>query len=66
MLVVTNHIQGYVRLGYMPTNTWVGGVLLSGSDLFFKEKIKGKKFENAPFSFRDATYGDIMSREQAF
>jgi hypothetical protein len=50
----------------MPTNTWVGGVLLSGSDLFFKEKIKGKKFENAPFSFRDATYGDIMSREQAF
>ncbi len=32
LLVVTDHIQGKVRLAKCPTNPWVGGVLLVVTD----------------------------------
>jgi hypothetical protein len=33
---------------------------------FLFKKIREQKFENAPFSFGDEMYGDIINREEAF
>jgi hypothetical protein len=44
---------------------WWGSLsLLIVSDLFFLKKSGTQKFENAHFSFRDKTYGDVSSRER--
>ncbi len=33
---------------------------------FLQKKIREQKFENAPFSFGDEMYGDVMNLERAF
>jgi hypothetical protein len=34
--------------------------------VILKKKNREQKFENAPYSFGDEIYGDVMNREQAF
>ncbi len=55
---------GYDR-PYQENITFIG-VLLSVSDLFSIQKIRGTKFENALFSIGDEMYGDVKIRKGAF